>query len=183
MAQAPDYFSDMLAPGEDLLATLGGPGPAGDKKKGAADPVWFQLALTHHRLLLVKLVANGLTGAYVPQSRLAADKSALRMRRFPRTPASPARLEILGAGDPIEVVDIDDEKIFPYVEPFLAAWGGPVDGAGQLAVRQRDPYAEDAKLDSHKLLYTALIVLFIGWLCCGCAGVVYGVKAWLLPAL
>ena len=182
MAQAPDYFSDILAPGEDLLATLGGPGPAGDKKKGA-EQVWYQLALTHHRLLLVKLVTSPLTGAYSPQSRLAADKSALRMRRYPRTPASPARLEILGAGDAIEIVDIDDEKIFPYVEPFLAAWGGPVDGAGQVAVRAHDPYAAHAKLDSHKLLYTALIACLIGCLCCGGSGVIYGIKAWLLPAL
>ena len=60
---------------------------------------------------------------------------------------------------------------------------GPVDGAGQVAVRAHDPYADDAKLDSHKLLYTALIVFLIGWLCCGCSGVIYGIKAWLLPAL
>lgn len=183
MAQAPDYFSDMLAPGEDLLATLGGAGPAIEKKRGSPEQVWFQLAITHHRLLVVKLVMSPLTGSYAPVARLAADKSTLRFRRFPRTPASPARLEIVGAGDPIQVVDIDDEKIFPYVEPFLAAWGGPVDGAGAVVARARDPYTEGPPVEGIKVLYTVLALVVLGWLCCGCSGFIYTVKTLMIAGL
>ena len=179
MSGGPDYFSDMLAPGEDILATLGGPGPTVERKKGAPEHTWFQLALTYHRLLVVKLTMSPLTGGYAPTARLAADKSTLRVRRYPRTPASPARLEIVGAGDPIQVVDIDDEKIFPYLDPFLAAWGGPVDGAGIVAARAADPYAAGPAVEGMKVFYTVLVLATLAWLCMGCAGVISVVRAFL----
>ena len=179
MSGAPDYFSDMVAPGEDVLATLGGAGPTVEKKKGSPEHTWFQLALTHHRLLVVKLVMSPLTGSYAPTARLAADKSTLRFRRYPRTPASPARLEIVGAGDPIQVVDIDDEKIFPFMEPFLAAWGGPVDGAGIVAARRADPVSSGPPVEGMKVFYTALVLATLAWLCMGCAGVISVARAFL----
>lgn len=183
MAQAPDYFSDALGPGEQVLAELGGPGPAVERKTGP-ERVWWQLGVTAGRVLVVKLVQSALTGNYAPQGRWAVGRDFVRIRRFPRTPASAAHLEILGVGEPIHILDIDDPSVFPFVEPFLAAWGGVVEGAGTVKERERDPYdSVQAPVEGIKLMYVAIAVAVILWACCGCSGLAFVVKGWLWPML
>ncbi len=183
MPQAPDYFSDILAPGEAVLAHLGGAGPTLERS-GGPERVWYQLGVTPTRVLVVRLVQSSMTGTYTPQARLAVGKEFVRIRRFPRTPASAAHLEILGVGDPITLVDIDDTSVFPFIEPFLAAWGGRVEGGGVVVARERDPYDQiQAPLEGTKLLYAIIAILVIGWFCCGCAGLGVVVNQWLIPAL
>lgn len=180
--QAPDYFSDILGPGEQVVATLGGPGPTLERASGP-ERIWYQLGLTQGRILVVKLVQSALTGTYAPQARVAVGKEFIRVRRFPRTPASSAHLEILGAGEPIQVLDIDDEKIFPYVEPFLTAWGGNVEGAGLVVARAADPYATPEGVEGMKVLYAIIAVVVIGWSCACCSGLGLAVKGWILPMM
>ena len=182
MAQAPDYFSDMLGPGEVLMATLGGPGPTVERKLGQ-DKTWFQLAFTQSRLLMVKLVQGPMGGSYQPTQRLAAPKEFTRIARFPRTPVSPARLEIEGCGDPIHVHDIDDPNIFPYVEPFLVAWGGALQGAGAVAARAHDPYDAAPQTDTGKLLVVVLSGIVLLGFICGCGMLATVVKFYILPNL
>lgn len=170
MSQAPDYFSDILAPGEVVLAHLGGAGPVVERPNGP-ERVWYQLGVTGARVLVVKLVQSAMTGTYAPQARLAVGKEFVAIRRFPRTSASPAHLEIRGAGDPITIVDIDDKTVFPFVEPFLAAWGGQVEGAGVVVPREREPDDyHPPSVENTKLLYAVIAILAILWACCGCAG-------------
>ena len=180
MTQAPDYFSDILGPGEEIVAQLAGPGPTVERPRGP-ERCWFQLAVTPGRVLVVKLVQSALTGAYTPQARLAAGKEFVRIRRFPRTSLRGAHLEILGFGDMIDVCDIDDPTVFPFVEPFIAAWGGRIEGAGELVTAQKDPYDEvRAPLEGIKLMYVAIAIVVIFWFCCGCAGLGFVVKNYLL---
>lgn len=182
MAQAADNFSDILLPGEAVLATLGGPGPTAERAFGP-ERSWFQVAVTPTRLLMVRMVQSQVTLQYTPQQRLAAGKELTRIRRFPRTPASSARLEIYGCGDPIVIYDIDDPNIFPYVEPFLAAWGGAVEGGGELKVRAVDPNYEGPARDNKQLLIFAGAVAAILFLCCGCAGFGGVMRFYVLPYL
>lgn len=170
MSQTPDYFSDILLPGEVLLAILGGPGPPAERADGT-ERCWYQLGLTGGRLLIVKLVQTPIALNYQPVQRVAVAREFVKIGRYPRTKISAARLVVQGAGDPISVFDIDSEKIFPYVEPFLLAWGGPVDGAGELAVVPEDPYDAPDKTETGKLFLVAGVVGVILWACCGCSGI------------
>lgn len=176
-----DYFSDVLAPGEQVLAELGAPGPSAERAAGP-ERVWYQLAVTPTRVLLVRLIQSPSSGSYAPVARLAVGKEFVRIRRFPRTPHSQAHLEILGVGDPVTLVDIDDKSVFPFLEPFLAAWGGQVEGAGVIVERDRDPYDNvGEKLEAKKLIYVVAAFFVLFWLCCGCAGLGVLVRQVLMP--
>jgi len=130
MSGPPDYFTDLVLEGEPVLATLAGAGADGKS--------WIQLGVTPFRMIAVKLVQNE-SGAYKPALRQVVQKDAVRIRRFPRSQASQARIEVWGIQkDPLVVVDVDDPTIFPSVEPFLEAWGGFVDGTPSFT-RSRDP--------------------------------------------
>lgn len=182
MSQTPDYFSDMLLPGEALVATLGGPGPAVETRQGP-ERSWYQIGLTPTRFLLVKMVQGPRGGDYQPVARLASGREFIRINRFPRTPSSAARLDIAGCGDPFSLVDIDSPQVFPYVEPFLATWGGPVGGAGNVAQREAAIDYTAPSTEGGKLLLVALVSFGLLWTCCGCAGLIGMIKAWILPAL
>ncbi len=176
MSQSADWFSDLLEPGEVITATLGGPGPADPRR---SDDVWLQLAWTPRRLLVVRLVGKG--GAYRPSRQFALPRQGLLLHRFPRTPRSAARLEVQGHGQHLQVLNIDDPSIFPYLEPFLVAWGGAVSGGGDLQVAERDPYETEGEADTNKLLLVAGLGVALVALCCGCSSLVTLVRFYVLP--
>ena len=124
MADTINYFSDLLHTDDTIRSTLAGPGTPVD---GAA--VWFQLAVTDTRLLVVELRARPGAG-WQPVRREAADLSAVHLARHQRSDAEPARLVIDGLGAPLTVVDIDRDDVFPMVEPLIVAWGGRLGGTG-----------------------------------------------------
>jgi hypothetical protein len=167
-----DPFDALLSPGEVVLAVLSGPGPVDGQNAS-----WFQLAWTPGRLLVVRSVRGPLSTSFAPAQRFAASRMGLRVSRFPRTPGGAARLEVEGAGMPISVVGIDESTIFAQVEPFLAAWGGPVQGAGEIRVVRADPYAADPSTDTRKLLMVMGVCLGMVVLCCGCSGLLLGLQA------
>jgi len=178
MADNADYFSDLLAPGEAIVASIAGPGPAVQRRVGE-EQVWYQLAVTPTRLLVVRLVKGPMGTTYQPANRFAVDKHYIRVARFPRTHISHARLTITGAGDRVELLDIDDPTIFPTVEPFLVAWGGTVEGGGQVHMAELDPEAE-ARHDTRKLLIVMGVGLGLMILCCGCSSLIGLIRAYLL---
>lgn len=157
----------MLGPGEQIQATIGGPGPSIQRPMGE-ERVWYQLAVTDTRVLAVRLVQGPVGGSYQPAARLATGKSFLRVRRFPRTSRSTARLELEGFGEDVTLVDIDDSKVFPYVEPFLAAWGGVVEGAGQVQQRAPDPIVDATPRPNRKMLLAVVAAGFV--MVGGCCG-------------
>lgn len=164
-----DLFADLLQPGETVLSSMAAPGPP--RPNGAR--VWVQLGLTPQRLLAVVLVQAPHGGPWQPVARHAAPQDQVRIARFPRTPSSAARLELTGLPEPLRLLDIDDPKVFPWLEPFLAAWGRPVDGAG--VVQQRQPQAQVATTsqpDTRLLLAAAGGLLALVALCCGCSGLI-----------
>lgn len=166
-ADAPDLFADLLQPGESVLATMAGGAPP--RPNGAR--VWVQLGLTQGRLLAIVLVQAPHGGAWQPVARHVGDRRALRLLRYPRTPAAAARLEVLGLPDKLVLLDIDDPAVFPWLEPFLAAWGGPVEGAGVVHQRQVEaPVQEGGGPDPKLLLAVAGGLLALVALCCGCSG-------------
>ena len=170
MASAPDYFADMLGPGEQILAILGASGPTYERPTGP-ERTWFQLAVTQGRFIVIKMVQTPLATSYQVTNRMAAAKEFVRIARFPRTPASAARLEISGFPESVTVLDIDDSRVFPYVEPFLAGWGGVLEGGGIVKSRDADPYDEaPPQDDKKKLLILAGVCIGIMVLCCGCGG-------------
>lgn len=175
MSEAADWFSDLLEPGEAIRATLGGPGPAGQR----GEEVWFQLAWTDRRLLVVRLV--GKAGSFRPARQYGLPRQGLFISRFPRTPRSAARLEIQGHGQHVQVLQIDDPAIFPYLEPFLVAWGGPVSGGGQLQVAERDPYEAEGESDTRKLLAVAGVGVALVAVCCGCSSLITLLRFYILP--
>jgi hypothetical protein len=161
MSGPPDYFTDLVLEGEPIVATLAGPGPDG------AETQWIQLAVTPFRMVAVKLVQSP-SGSYQPAMRQVVQKDTVRIRRFPRTAVGKARIEVWGfQKDPLVVVDIDDPAVFPSVEPFLAAWGGFVDGTPSFT-RSRDPQQVAAdRAGAMKLYWVAAAgVLFV--FVCGC---------------
>ena len=164
----PDYFSDLLLAGESVVATIGGPGPAKQQMTGEHRS-WYQLGMTETRLLVIRLVQPPLASRYQPTHRYAVTKQAVTISRFPKTPRSPARLHIIGAGEPIDLIGIDDPTIYPLVEPFLQAWGGAVGGGGQLHVAEHDPFDADARTDTRKLLIVVGVCLGMAAFCCGCS--------------
>jgi hypothetical protein len=164
MSGPSDYFTDLVLEGEPILATLAGPGPDG------AEKVWIQLAVTPFRMVAVKLVqATG--GSYQPALRQVVQKDTVRIRRFPRTGAAQARIEVWGfQKDPLVLVDVDEPAIFPSVEPFLEAWGGFVDGTPSFT-RSRDPQRIADRGGARQLyLVAAAGVLLV--FACGCLSTV-----------
>ena len=131
-------------------------------------PSWVQLAFTEGRLVVVRMGASRIDGAFRVSSRFTIDKSLLQIAIFPRTPSAPARLEIVGGEDMVVVTDIDRPEIHSRVEPFLAAWGGQTTGAGRVLVA--DQLSEAGLGGDNRMLFMALIigVVFMA-LCCGCS--------------
>ena len=169
MPDTPDNFSDLLAPGEQVLAAIGGPGGA-HSTEAAGRPVWWQLAFSHDRLLVVRMVQKH-GGAWHPSDRFATAKSAISIARFPRTPQSDARIEIVGAEFPIDLIGIDAPTVFAQLGPFLQAFGGPIDGSGLVTMRaDAEVYSMDQSLTAdHKKLIVVVVVgfLFMGFCCAG----------------
>ena len=180
MGRPPDYFTDMLGPGEQLLAALGAPGPTIERPMGL-EKTWYQLGVTSSRFLVVKMVQGPIAHSFSVSGRLVALKNLVRISRFPRTGSSSARLEIEGLGEPVVLYDIDDTAVFPFVQPFLTAWGGHVQGAGHLEVRERDPFHGPGHLDVRKLVIFLVAMVVMLWLCCGCAGLGGLLRGWLMP--
>jgi hypothetical protein len=176
MSESPDYFADLLLPGEPVEATIAGPGlvAGGDNP----ERVWIQLAVTPFRMVGVKLVQTAGSGAYKPALRQVVQKDVVRVRRFPRSPTGPARLELWGfQKDPLVLADIDDGMLYPSLEPFLATWGGVVDETGDITfTRTRDPN-DTSRSARVKPLYLALgglgLALFCGCLSSVLAGIYY----------
>jgi hypothetical protein len=156
MAEAPDYFTDMLQGEEEVLATLAAAGVTGD--------TWYQLAATPRRVLAVKLVRQG-EGAYHPAARLVADKKAVRVRHVPREQHTGARLELQGFQEPVVLSDVDASSVFPQVEPFLGAWGGTLEEAGDAARRAHGAATAPVFLAVAALGFLAVAV-------CACGGAV-----------
>jgi hypothetical protein len=153
----PDYFTDLVLEGEPVLATLAGAGADGRS--------WIQLGVTPFRMIAVKLVQDE-SGKYTPALRQVLQKDEVRIRRFPRSQASQARIEVWGfQKDPLVVVDVDDPAIFPSVEPFLEAWGGFVDGTPSFT-RSRDPNQPIARSVQLKWVVAGVFGLAVFW--CGC---------------
>ncbi len=165
--EAATPFVDLLAPGEQIDATMAGAGPA--KANGAR--VWVQLALAQgpsaQRLLAIVLVQAPHGGAWQPVARHAAPSAQIRLARYPRTPTSAARLELHGLPEPLVLLDIDDPNVFPYLEPFLAAWSGAVDGAGVVQARQVDADVQSSGPDPRFLLAVVGGMLVLAAGCCG----------------
>ena len=80
MASTQDYFSDMLAPGEQVIAGLGAAGPVVERAVGQ-EHVWFQLGVRNDALA-ASLRAAGIT---VVQDRCTlADHQRLGVARHSR---------------------------------------------------------------------------------------------------
>ncbi len=166
---SPDPFQDQLLPDEALYATMAAGGPP--RANGAR--VWIQLGLTGQRVLAVVMVQAPHGGAWQPVAQHAAPRSSVRIARYPRTPSSSARLEVHGLPEELVLLDIDDPSVFPWLEPFLSAWGAPVDGAG--TVKPRPAQAElqtDASPDTRLLIGAAVGLLVLVVFCCGCSGLI-----------
>ena len=181
--EASTPFVDLLAPGEEVLATMAGSGPP--KANGAR--VWVQLALAQaglspvggsaQRLLVVVLVQAPHGGPWQPVVRHAGYTAGLRLARYPRTPSSPARLEIAGLPEAVVVRDIDDPAVFPYLEPFLAAWAGPVEGAGVVQQRAIEDASRPSGPDPKLMLAVVGGLLALVALCCGLSGLLTALRA------
>lgn len=166
-ADAPDLFADLLLPGETVLASVAAAGPP--RPDGAR--VWQQLALTAERLLVVILVQAPHGGAWQPVGRHAAPRGAVRLARYPRTPGAAARVEVHGLPEALVLVDVDDPAVFPWLEPFLAAWGGPIEGAGNVTARPSLPEPVQGQGPDPKLLMAiAGGMLALALMCLGCSG-------------
>ena len=124
MTEPINHFSDLMDSEETIVSALAGPGAEVD-----SSPVWFQMAVTERRLLMVELRV-GPTGAWHPARREAELLTAVTMARHERTASSAPRLVVEGLSTAITVVDIDREDVFPMVEPLIVAWGGRLGGTG-----------------------------------------------------
>ncbi len=178
MSHHPDYFSDMLEPGEDVRATLGGAGAVHNGQR-----TWVQLALTEQRILAVVLTQGQLGGSYQPTQRVTAHQGQVEIRRFPRTQTSAARLEIVGLGSNLVLPDIDHPDLFPQVEPFVQAWGRPLGGAGTIQERAIDPLDAPPNPDTKMLIITGIAALAMFLVCCGGSTILLLVKHFVLPRL
>jgi hypothetical protein len=160
-------FTDMLNPGEVVLAQIAGEGRA-TERGGVLERTWWQLALTRERLLVVRMRAVS-NDRWEMVHRLAAFRGNLRFGHFPRTAADTARLSIDGCGERIVLVDVDRPPVLQQVQPFLAAWGGPVAG-GESVARIEDDGMNDNAADGKKFLIAAVVIAVATVVCCGCLG-------------
>ncbi len=165
---ADNSFTDMLAPGETVLAQLAGEGRRIETVNGM-ERTWWQVALTRDRLLVIRMRAAPGLDRWELVGRVAAPRGNLRFTHFQRTSTDTARLTIEGVGEPIVFIDVDKPPVLPQVQPFLAAWGGPVRGGESVAVV--DPDAQnDNGADTKKFLIAAGVLLALFMICCGCLG-------------
>jgi hypothetical protein len=167
-----DHLAGMLQPGEAVLAALSAPGPTVTQKLGE-ERVWWQVAFTDRRFIVARLQQFGVTGQWNCVSRVGVTREAVRISRFPRTLQAPARLHIDGCGPTIQVLDIDRPEYFPQVDPFLAAYGGPVGGAGSVVMSEGDVQFAQAQDRTWLLALAALFGIGVVG-CCGfsCLGAV-----------
>jgi len=173
MSEQSDHFSDLLTPGEVITGVIAGAGPV---PAGAGAAPWFQLAWTHERLLVVRLEVVG--GAWRPAHRTAVARVAVSLTRTARTSTGAAQLNIVAAelpGGGVTMVDIDGPELVPQLDPFLAAWGGPVDGAAGARPEPTAPGIASAgrlPAERRKILVMALIGLWLVGIFWGLVGVV-----------
>lgn len=163
-----DYFSDLLGADESIRAALAGPGVDVD---GAS--VWYQIAVTENRVLVVDLRTKEAVGNYQPFQRLVADRNAVQMARFPESEDGPARLTVGGLSQPVVVVDINRNDVFPMVEPLIVAWGGRLGGAG--TGKPNTPTPTPPMPEQQKLLLVALGCAGLLMAFCACAGCLGGI--------
>ena len=174
MANQLDYFADLLEESESIRSALAGPGMDAD---GAA--VWFQIAATESRLLVVELRSTP-SGGWHPHSRSVVPLSAVHMSRHQRTESTPGTLQINGPQLSVVIADIDRTDVFPMVEPLIVAWGGRLGGTGTERPVHPTPAAPDPKItplspESHRLMVLCLGGLGLLIAACattGCLGIV-----------
>ena len=167
MSQHLDYFSDMLAEGENIRAAVAGPGASMD---GAT--VWFQFAATENRVLVVELHMSP-TGSYRPVQRLHAQSHQIQVNRYPKSEGAVSRLELHGFDNPIIMVEIDRTDVFPNVEPFIVAWGGRVGGAGTGRAPQPSIKSK-TELERKTIIIIASLLIALCTLACACGGIILG---------
>ena len=160
-----DVFQDMLVGEETLGAMLGAPGPT---ENGLH--VWWQVALTQFRVLVVRLETPIGQQNWVTSKRWAKNRISVQIAQFPRTPESLARLELLGFPGPVVLTEIDQPDVHPHLGPFLTAWGQPVGGTDSVPVRHDPPPVEEqeSKTDNSKLLMLGGAGCGFIAFCCGC---------------
>ena len=163
-----DVFQDMLVGEETLGAMIGAPGPNENGQH-----VWWQVALTQFRVLVVRLQTPIGQQNWVTSQRWAKNRIAVQMAQFPRTPDSQARLELLGFPGPVVLTEIDQPDVHPHLGPFLAAWGQPVAGTDSVPAHQAPPPVEqeEGKTDNLKLLLLGGSGCGFFVFCCGCSSV------------
>jgi hypothetical protein len=167
-----NYFSDLLGPDEHIRAALAGPGIHVD---GAS--VWYQVAVTKNRVLVVDLRTKEASGGYQPVQRLVADRNAVQMERHPESEDGPARLTIEGMGQPVVVVHINREDVFPMVEPLIVAWGGRLGGIGAGKPNETTPPKSPKTPMSEQQKIVLIALGSMGFLAafCACAGCLGGI--------
>lgn len=166
---AVNTFTDMLAPGERILAELAGEGRRIETVNGM-ERTWWHVALTESRLLVIRMRAAPGLDRWDLVGRVAAPRGNLAFSHFPRVGGDTARLTIEGVGEPIVFIDVDRGPLVPQVQAFLGAWGGPVRGAETLVRVDRDA-ENDNGADTKKFLIAAGALLGFFLLCCGCLGI------------
>jgi len=176
----PHPFVDLLHPGEPLLVELAGPGPSRKTAVGEAQ-VWHHLGLTPGRLLVVVSVRSALAAEYQPEQRYGLDQRGLRLFVFPRTPTGAARVEVHGAGVALAVFDVDAPERLARLPSFVASFRGKVETSGVVVVRPADPLDAEPPPNTRALFLALGAGLFTLLLCCGCAGLLLGVRSALAP--
>jgi len=162
-------FTELLQPGETVLAHLAGEGRRAERGNGM-ERTWWHVALTRERMLVIQMRAAPGVDRWEMINRLASYRSNLRFSHFPRVGGENARLTIEGCGEPIVFIDVDRPPVLQQVAPFLAAWGGPVRGGESVA--HVDPDAQnDNSADTKKFLLAAGVLAALFFVCCGCLGV------------
>ena len=173
-------FIDLLHPGESLLAELAGPGPSRKTAVGEAQ-VWHHLGLTPGRLLVVVSVRSALSTEFQPEQRYGLDQRGLQLLVFPRTPTGAARVEVHGAGVSLSVLDVDEPDRLARLPGFLMHYRGKVERSGIITVRPADPIDAEPPPNTRALFLALGAGLFTLLLCCGCAGLLLGVRSALAP--
>lgn len=161
-------FTDLLMPGESLLASMEAPGQP-TIVAGGEEQVWWQVGLTPQRVLAMKLVKPPRSKGWTPSGRLIGQRATVRVTRFPRTPQSSARVVIEGCGEDVVLVDVDTEQAFGQLQGWLTAWGGAVGGAPILPGWNNQVLDEAEDPAQKRMLYgvVGVMVAFMV-LCCGC---------------
>ncbi len=163
-------FTDLLMPGEPLLASMEASGQA-TLIGGAEQHVWWQLGLTPQRVLLIKLIKPPRSKGWTPAGRLTGQRDAVRVQRFARTPSSSARLVVQGCGEDVVMVDVDSEQVFGQMQAWLATWNGPVGGPA-ITPGWNNQVLDAGEDPAQKKMLMGAVGLMVGFmaLCCGCGG-------------